>query len=153
MGDGASAVKYLAPYVFRVAISDRRIVRSTDDEVTFSYRRSGSRRDRRLPLSGDDFIQRLLTHVLPNGFQKVRHYGLLSPNSRNKFESLQWLIAAAVGLLHLLACSQSDTHDARPQVRCAECGGIMRIIAFEPPHSVVSCQFSVLPPQPASRPP
>jgi len=145
VGDGASAVKYLAPYVFRVAISDRRIVQSTDEEVTFSYRRSGSRRDRRMTLSGDAFIQRLLTHVLPRGFQKVRHYGLLSPNSRTRFESLQWLIAAALGLLYLLACSQSDTNDGRPQVRCAECGAIMTIVAFQ--------WRQPAPPHPASRPP
>lgn len=146
VGDGASAIKYLAPYVFRVAISDRRIVQSTDEEVTFSYRRSGSRRDRRMTLSGDAFIQRLLTHVLPRGFQKVRHYGLLSPNSRTEFGSLQWLIAAALGLLYLLACYQSDTNDSCPQVRCAECGAIMTMVAFEtrrPP----------APPPPTSRPP
>ena len=67
---GAS-LKYLAPYVFRVAISDRRIVACEQGEVTFSYRRSGSNRWRKMTVDASEFIRRFLQHVLPSGFQKV----------------------------------------------------------------------------------
>src|SRR5271166_1343832 len=81
VGDGRASLKYLAPYVFRVAISDRRIVSYDDGQVTFSYRRSGSNRWRNMTVDAHEFIRRFLQHVLPGGFQKVRHYGFLSPNS------------------------------------------------------------------------
>jgi hypothetical protein len=146
VGDGDSAVKYLAPYVFRVAISDKRIVACDDRQVTFSYRRRGSRRPRRMTLSGQEFLRRLLAHVLPHGFHKVRHYGLLHPNSRVGLESLRWLVAAALGALFFLACTQTTTCDARPVLRCLACGQPMALIAFVP----AACRTE---PQPTSRPP
>ncbi len=79
VGDGRASLKYLAPYVFRVAISDRRIVACEDGQVTFSYRRSGSNRWRKMTVDAFEFIRRFLQHVLPSGFQKVRHYRLPEP--------------------------------------------------------------------------
>ena len=102
VGDGRASLKYLAPYVFRVAISDRRIVSCDDGKVTFSYRKSGSNRWRKMTVDGSEFVRRFLQHVLPTGFQKVRHYGFLSPNSRVSLELVRWLIALYQGLVFVL---------------------------------------------------
>jgi hypothetical protein len=130
VGDGRASLKYLAPYVFRVAISDYRIVACDEQTVTFSYRKSGSRRWRKMTLepheSGTDaqrWSRRFLQHVLPAGFQKVRHYGFLSPNSRVSVESVRWLITLAVGLLFRLLAQPVQTPIWEPPCRCPDCGG------------------------------
>ena len=61
---------YLAPYVFRVAIGNHRIVSCEDGNVTFTYRRVGSKRLRKMSLDAMKFLRRFLQHVLPAGFQK-----------------------------------------------------------------------------------
>jgi hypothetical protein len=74
---GPSAFPSLAPYVFKVAISNHRLVSLTDRTVTFTYRKVGSARLRTAQLDVIEFIRRFLQHVLPHGFMKVRHFGLL----------------------------------------------------------------------------
>src|SRR5262249_12843922 len=64
-GDGRASLRYLAPYVFRVAISDHRIVSCDEGQVTFTYRRVGSNRPRKMTLEATEFIRRFLQHVLP----------------------------------------------------------------------------------------
>jgi hypothetical protein len=128
VGDGRASLKYLAPYVFRVAISDRRIVSYDDDSVTFSYRKSGSSRWRRMTLDPAEFLRRFLQHVLPTGFQKVRHYGFLSPNSRVSLDMVRWLIALYQKAVFVLRSQVPQEAAARPQFRCAHCGGAMLIL-------------------------
>jgi hypothetical protein len=132
VGDGRASLKYLAPYVFRVAISDRRIVSCEDGKVTYSYRKSGSNRWRKMTVEGSEFVRRFLQHVLPTGFQKVRHYGFLSPNSRVSLELVRWLIALLQGLVFALRGQLPQEAPARPPIRCAVCGGPMIIIGFVP---------------------
>jgi hypothetical protein len=129
-GDGAASLKYLAPYVFRVAISDRRIVSCDDQTVTFSYRKSGSHRWRTMTLDALEFIRRFLQHVLPAGFQKVRHYGFLSPNSSLSVEAIRWLITLHNGQLFLLLSQPQQTPLWRPRLRCAECGGLLCLVGL-----------------------
>jgi len=74
---GHSAFTYLAPYVFKVAISNNRIVSLTGRTVTFTYRKVGSARLRAAHLDVMEFLRRFLQHVLPDGFMKVRHFGFL----------------------------------------------------------------------------
>jgi hypothetical protein len=74
-GDGRASLHYLAPYVFRVAIGDHRIVSCDDGQVTFSYRRVGSNRPRTMTLEALEFVRRFLQHVL-YAFRKV--YALLA---------------------------------------------------------------------------
>jgi hypothetical protein len=74
---GHSAFTYLAPYVFKVAISNRRIVSLTDHTVTFTSRKVGSARPPTAQLDVMEFLRRFLQHVLPDGFLKVRHFGCL----------------------------------------------------------------------------
>ena len=88
VGRGLGALKYLAPYIFRVAISNRRIVRFEGEKVTYLYKPRGTRTFKRRTLSAQEFIRRFLQHVLPRGFVKVRYYGFLSSAVRPKLKKL-----------------------------------------------------------------
>jgi hypothetical protein len=136
VGDGRASLKYLAPYVFRVAISDRRIVSCEHGRVTFSYRRSGSNRYRTMTVDASEFIRRFLQHVLPGGFPKVRHYGFLSPNSRQPIEAVRWLITLYYGLIHRLLAMPAPAVADVPLIRCPACGGPMRVLGFLSPQVV-----------------
>jgi hypothetical protein len=74
---GHSACTYLAPYVFKVAIANQRIVSLTDRTVTFTYRKVGRARLRTAHLDVMEFLRRFLQHAFPEGFLKVRPFGFL----------------------------------------------------------------------------
>jgi hypothetical protein len=86
VGSGEAALKYLAPYVFRVAISNRNILDLQDGHVTFRYHHAQTDTTRITTLPAERFIGRFLQHVLPRGFQKVRSYGLLHPKQRHRLQ-------------------------------------------------------------------
>jgi hypothetical protein len=73
-GGHEAVVKYLGRYTHRVAIGASRLLSVNDEAVVFRTRGDGTCR-----LSPDEFIRRFLLHVLPHGFRKIRHYGLLAP--------------------------------------------------------------------------
>ena len=76
---------YLSRYTHRVAISNRRLVALDETSVTFQYkdyRREGVERRQTMTLAVDEFIRRFLLHVLPKGFHRIRHYGLLASAGR-----------------------------------------------------------------------
>jgi hypothetical protein len=89
VGSGEAALKYLAPYVFRVAICNRNILDLKNGQVTFRYRDSKTHASRITTLPGEHFIARFLQHVLPRGFQKVRTYGLLHPKQRHLLNTVK----------------------------------------------------------------
>ncbi len=72
---------YLSRYTHRVAIANSRLIAFDQHRVTFrwkDYRLDGRDRQKRLTLATDEFIRRFLIHVLPKGFHRIRHYGLLA---------------------------------------------------------------------------
>ncbi len=80
-----AVLAYLSRYTHRVAISNRRLVAFDENGVTFrykDYRRDGAERHRLMTLTADEFICRFLLHVLPRGFHRIRHYGLLASAAR-----------------------------------------------------------------------
>lgn len=80
-----TVMEYLGRYIHRVAISNDRLVSLKDDMVTFRYRdRNDNDKIKLLTLHAWEFIRRFLLHVLPDGFMKIRHYGILSNRSRNE---------------------------------------------------------------------
>ena len=94
LGGPAQVLEYLGRYTHRVAISNERIVAIADDGVRFRVRAdpaSGKKRTRHLP--GSEFIRRFLLHVLPAGFKRIRHFGLLAPGHKARH-----LAAARVAL-------------------------------------------------------
>jgi len=82
-GQGPTAVlNYLGRYVFRIAITNHRIVNMDDAHVTFKYKDRQAGKWKTQKLQGGEFIRRYLQHVLPKGFHKVRYYGLWHPSNR-----------------------------------------------------------------------
>ena len=89
VGCGQQALKYLAPYIFRVAISNKRILKLEDDRVTFRYRATDTGQEQLCTLAAEEFIRRFLQHVLPKGFVKVRYYGFFSSGSRQRLAAIR----------------------------------------------------------------
>lgn len=91
VGTGQTALKYLAPYIFRVALSNRRLVKldALRDRVTFRYTVSQTGQAKCCTLPVDAFIARFLQHVLPKGFVKVRYYGFFAPGQRARLAALR----------------------------------------------------------------
>ena len=81
VGSGDKTVKYLAPYIDRVAITNNRIETLENDKVTFRFKNSDTGQWERTTLPAFDFMHRFLQHVLPKGFLKTRYYGFMAPGS------------------------------------------------------------------------
>jgi len=86
VGSGKEALKYLTPYIFRVAISNKNILDVNDRDVTFQYRNRKSNTPQIKTLPAEKFMGQFLQHVLPKGFQKVRTFGLYHPKQRHKLK-------------------------------------------------------------------
>jgi Putative transposase len=88
-------VRYLSRYVHRIAISNSRILAYDGSEVIFRYKdRADRNKTKTLPLSGEDFSRRFLSHVLPDRFVRIRHYGLLAPRRRKDLARCRELLKA-----------------------------------------------------------
>jgi hypothetical protein len=128
-----AVLAYLARYTHRVAIANSRLVALDERDVTFrykDYRRNGQARYRTMTLSADEFIRRFLLHVLPKGFHRIRHYGLLaSPGCKANIARARELIAAPMP-----AVDPPAAHDAEPDAAtdhrppCPCCGGCMILV-------------------------
>jgi hypothetical protein len=89
VGTARAALRYLAPYIFRVALSNNRIVRVADGRVTFRYSIGGSGQTAYCTLPVQEFLRRFLQHILPKGFVKVRYYGLFRVGNRRSLARLR----------------------------------------------------------------
>ncbi len=125
VGSSEASLKYLAPYVFRVAISDNRILAVNGRTVTFCYRKTGSRRIRKISLDVLVFISRFLQHVLPAGFMKVRHYGFMNANCAITIEKIRRMIMTCFRDLSLILSDKvMESISVIPQEQfCSSCGG------------------------------
>jgi hypothetical protein len=86
-GGPERVLEYLGRYTHRVAISNNRLEELQEGRVTFTYKDyKREQRLKRMTLSADEFLRRFLLHVLPDGFQRIRHYGLLG--NRHRAENL-----------------------------------------------------------------
>jgi hypothetical protein len=122
-----AVLAYLSRYTHRVAISNSRLIAFDARDVTFrykDYRRDGADRQQVMTLAADEFIRRFLIHVLPRGFHRIRHYGLLAGSARGAS------LALARKLLNVAAPpdprGSDEPEDFRPPCPC--CGGRMIII-------------------------
>ena len=120
VGSAASTVKYLAPYVFKVAITNSRIVKVEDGKVTFRYKKSGSSRYRTTTLDAMEFIRRFLQHVLPSGFMKIRYYGFMHPSSAITRDEVENKIELSFEFD--IQKPEIDIEPA-PETVCPKCGG------------------------------
>ncbi|MBL8575602.1 MAG: IS91 family transposase [Mesorhizobium sp.] len=137
-----AVLAYLSRYTHRVAISNSRLMTFDESGVTFrykDYRRHDTDRQQVMTLAADEFIRRFLIHVLPRGFHRIRHYGLLAGSARKA------VLALARELLDVATPpdprASNEPDDFRPPCPC--CGGRMIVIeVFErrkqprgPPHA------------------
>ncbi|MCK9389116.1 MAG: transposase [Sulfuritalea sp.] len=125
VGDAAASLAYLSRYVFKVGISEGRIVRADAAQVVFRYRKVGSSRPRTLALATVEFMRRFLQHVLPRGFMKVRYFGFLSPSFSMSIEELKGRIELAQGFTVAAAPTPAPTEASRSRA-CPHCGEILR---------------------------
>ncbi|NKL34948.1 IS91 family transposase [Rhizobium leguminosarum bv. viciae] len=122
-----AVLAYLSRYTHRVAISNSRLIAFDETDVTFrykDYRRDGCDRQQVMTLAVDEFIRRFLLHVLPRGFHRIRHYGLLAGSSRKTS------IASARELLNAVPPPPDEGDDEPIDIRppCPCCGGRMIVI-------------------------
>ena len=121
---GHSAFTYLAPYVFKVAISNQRLVSLTDRTVTCTSRNVGRARLRTTHLDVIEFLRRFLPHVLPHGFMQVRHCGLRHARCAIPLASIRLMIVPA----HPLDGPPPPRSPPRPRTaHCPTCGAPMRV--------------------------
>jgi hypothetical protein len=125
-----SALKYLAPYIFRIALSNNRIEQMANDTVTFRYTEGKTGAQKRATLPIDTFIRRFLAHVLPKGFVKVRAYGLLHPSKRPLLAEVRSILALEQAAApQPRAAAAPEPLVAVPDVRrCPSCGQPMQLI-------------------------
>ena len=114
VGTGQSALKYLAPYIFRVAISNNRIKRITDDHITFTYKQSKSKLKKNTTIHAHEFIRRFLQHVLPKGFVKIRYYGIFAFKNKHLLQRVRDLFQ--------IKLDQSIKKNISKTVVCPVCG-------------------------------
>jgi hypothetical protein len=134
VGDGRDSLRYLAPYVFRVAIGNHRIRRVVCHEdgtgsVTFTVKPSGEKHYRPMTVPSEEFIRRLLQHVLPKGFQKVRHFGFMHKRSKIPRVWLAMLVTVTLNMVYVLIVNPPATPRKQP-MRCPDCGGDLECLGF-----------------------
>jgi hypothetical protein len=129
VGCSEATLKYLAPYVFKVAISNSRILSVQDRTVLIRYRKPHSQRSRTLALEVMEFIRRFLQHVLPTGFMKIRYYGFMNPNCVLPLDRIRGLIELSYGFAIDLPVPEIE-----PPRRstCPSCGGFLKFCSVLP---------------------
>jgi Putative transposase/Transposase zinc-binding domain len=120
VGSGAAALKYLANYLCQPPLHESQIEQWDQQRVTFRYRANGGT-VKRGTVSGQEFVRRVLQHVLPKGFQRVRHYGWLGAAAQAKRERIAALLDWRAPTLL--------PPPPRPPPKCPGCGQVMVLIA------------------------
>jgi hypothetical protein len=135
-----AVLAYLSRYTHRVAISNSRLLTMDDRGVSFrwkDYRAKGRTRQKIMTLAAEEFMRRFLLHVLPSGFHRIRHYGLLANPKRNKNIDLARALLQVPAPAAPLDCASRNTNSSRaPTFVCRHCGAPMLIIEILPriPH-------------------
>jgi hypothetical protein len=125
-GGPEHVLQYLARYTHRVAISNHRLLSFADGQVTFRWKDyAHGNKQRKMTLTTDEFLRRFLLHVLPRGFVRIRHFGLLAHRQRGEH----------IARCRLLLQSQNSLHTSAPVPApsvavhrlCPLCAGVMEI--------------------------
>jgi hypothetical protein len=133
-GGPEQVLAYLGRYTHRVAIANSRLVSLAEDRVAFrwrDYRHHGKAKVMRL--GADEFIRRFLLHTLPDGFHRIRHYGLLANGHRaEKLALCRKLLVAPAPLEPTDVTTPDRATTAIPAARCPCCGGRMMTLGTLP---------------------
>ena len=133
-GASEHSIRYLAAYVFKVAISNSRIVKVENRRVFFKFRKNKSNRWRTMDLDVMEFMRRFLQHVLPTGFMKIRYYGFLHPASSVKLDKIAALIELAFGFE--IVTPKTVLKPPEPMT-CNSCGATLVLWATLLPFKIV----------------
>ena len=130
-GGPEAVLAYLSRYTHRVAISNSRLIALNETSVIFKwkdYRVAGAERAKVMTLAIDEFVRRFLIHVLPDGFHRIRHYGLFANGGRAENIMRARELLAAPSPRNDAARADSETEPATLSPSCPRCGGLMVII-------------------------
>jgi hypothetical protein len=127
VGTGEAVLKYLAPYIFRVAVSDRNILSVQNGQVTFQYKDSENGQYQTCSFPALEFLRRFLQHVLPRGFVKVRYFGFLATKKRADLDHVKELIGRRLS-------RKSPPHPVRKTfvMQCPDCRAPMLFVCELP---------------------
>jgi hypothetical protein len=127
-----AVLAYLSRYTHRVAISNSRLLAMDERGVTFrwkDYRAKGKTRHKAMTLSPQEFMRRFLLHVLPGGFHRIRHYGLLAnSNRRDNLALVRELLHATPPPPPPDASADDASTAPAPTFVCAHCGHAMVVL-------------------------
>ena len=127
----AAVLAYLSRYTHRVAISNQRLVALDERGVTFrwkDYRASGRTRHKTMTLGADEFIRRFLLHVLPGGFHRIRHYGLLANAGRRENLARARELLGVAPQSETPAKPEAQAGHVQPTFVCRCCGAAMVVV-------------------------
>lgn len=127
VGRGDKALEYLSRYLYRGVISEANILFEKDGQVTFRYTDWQAQVSRTETLPGAEFLWRIIQHVLPKGFHRVRDYGLLHHSAKKKRRMIQYLLGLS---------TPTAPPAERPSHSCSACGGAMKTVVVYRPHQV-----------------
>lgn len=124
VGRGETALEYLSRYLYRGVVSESNIVASRNGKVTFRYTDGKSKEARTETLPGEDFVWRVIQHVLPRGFHRVRDYGFLHHNASKLLHLLQLILRVVI---------KPRPKKERPAFCCSACGQPMVVTGVSRP--------------------
>ena len=127
----AAVLAYLSRYTHRVAISNQRLVALDERGVTFrwkDYRATGRTRHKTMTLGADEFMRRFLLHVLPGGFHRIRHYGLLANAGRRENLARVREVLGVVPKSEIPAKPEAQAGHVQPTFVCRCCGAAMVVV-------------------------
>jgi|TARA_B100000315_G_C14567023_1_gene583466 hypothetical protein len=124
VGKGKAALQYLSVYLYRGVISEKNIIANRYGKVTFKYIDSATGKTQTRTLAGESFLMLVLQHVLPKGFRRVRDYGFLHGNAKQRLILVQLVLRVVI---------DPQPPRPRPVFICPKCQSPMRIMAFVRP--------------------
>lgn len=116
--------------VYRVAISNNRIVAVDESSVSYRFTPTGSQQSVTRTVPGNEFVRGFLQHTLPRDFHRLRYYGFASQNSKLSMGWVRMLVWFYRGWCYLMAKQTPPEPIEKPAVRCHECGGEMHLVAI-----------------------
>jgi hypothetical protein len=120
VGKGLPALQYLSRYLYRGVISENNIIENRDGQVTFRFTDSHTGATDTRTVNGEDFLWLVLQHVLPKGFRRVRDYGFLHGNARQRLSLVQLVLRVMI---------ERTPPRRRPSFTCPHCQAPMTVVA------------------------
>ena len=119
VGKGKPAIQYLSRYLYRGVIREPNIIGNHNGKITFLFTNSDTNKVEPKELDAEEFIWKLLTHVLPRGFRRVRDFGFLHPNAKKKLRLIQLLLVVKIPVRKI---------KRKTKILCDKCKSLCRIV-------------------------